>query len=110
LYMTKITKGLLLGVDANSLMHRAYHAYPASLTSTDGRPVNAVYGFTSMLLDVLLKYKPEYVFCAFDTHKPTFRHSDYVGYKANRPKTDSELVDQFEFVDDVLNALNIPIV
>lgn len=107
--MATIQKGLLLGIDANSLLHRAYHAYPLSLTTEDGHPVNAVYGFTSMLLDVLLKLRPEYVFCALDTHAPTFRHTEYVGYKANRPKTDSELIDQLDYVDEVLKALNIPV-
>lgn len=104
-----LTKGLLLAVDANSLLHRAYHAYPLTLTTTDGQPVNAVYGFTSMFLDALLQYKPEYVFCAFDTKKPTFRHVSYTGYKANRPETDSELVGQIPYVYEVLQSLNIPI-
>lgn len=104
-----LTKGLLLAVDANSLLHRAYHAYPLSLTTTDGQPLNAVYGFTSMFLDALQQYKPEYVFCAFDTKKPTFRHISYAGYKANRPQTDSELIGQIPFVYEVLKALNIPV-
>jgi len=104
-----LTKGLLLAVDANSLLHRAYHAYPLSLTTTDGQPVNAVYGFTSMFLDAILQYKPEFVYCAFDTKKPTFRHVSYTGYKANRPETDSELVGQIPYVYDVLRSLNIPI-
>jgi DNA polymerase-1 len=104
-----VTKGLLLAVDANSLLHRAYHAYPLTLTTTDNQPVNAVFGFASMLLDALLFYKPEYVFCAFDTNKPTFRHTAYTEYKANRPKTDSELVLQLPYVYEVLKALNIPV-
>lgn len=104
-----LSKGLLLAVDANSLLHRAYHAYPPTLTTTDGQLVNAVYGFTSMFLDAVLLFKPEYVFCAFDTKKPTFRHTAYVGYKANRPKTDSELIGQIPYVFDVLRALNIPV-
>lgn len=104
-----LTKGLLLAVDANSLLHRAYHAYPLSLTTTDGQPVNAVYGFTSMFLDAILQFKPEFVYCAFDTKKPTFRHVTYTGYKANRPETDSELVGQIPYVYDVLRSLNIPI-
>lgn len=104
-----LTKGLLLAVDANSILHRAYHAYPLSLTTTDGAPVNAAYGFTSMFLDALLQFKPEYVFCAFDTKKPTFRHVSYAGYKANRPETDSELMNQLPFVYEILQALNIPI-
>ena len=104
-----LTKGLLLAVDANSILHRAYHAYPLSLTTTDGQPVNAVYGFASMFIDALLQYKPEYVFCAFDTKKPTFRHVAYTGYKANRPETDSELIGQIPYVYAFLKTLNIPI-
>ncbi|MCC7303975.1 hypothetical protein IT418_00980 [bacterium] len=104
-----LTKGLLLAVDANSLLHRAYHAYPLSLTTTDGQPVNAVYGFTAMFLDALLQFKPEYVFCAFDTKKPTFRHVSYTGYKANRPVADNELVTQIPYVYEVLKTLNIPV-
>ncbi len=104
-----LTKGLLLAIDANSLLHRAYHAYPLTLTTTDGQPVNAVYGFTSMLLDAILTYKPEYVFCAFDTKKATFRHVAYAGYKANRPQTDNELLTQIPYVYEVLKSLNIPV-
>jgi len=106
---TKKGNGLLLAIDANSLLHRAYHAYPLTLVTSDGKPVNAVYGFTAMLLDALLKYRPEFVFCAFDTAKPTFRHTEYVGYKAHRPQTDSDLINQIPFVDKVLEALNIPV-
>lgn len=104
-----VNKGLLLCVDANSILHRAYHAYPANLTTEDGKPVNAVYGFTSMFLDALLRYKPEYVFCAFDTKKPTFRHVEYVGYKANRPHADQDFIIQYPFVHEVLSALSIPV-
>jgi len=62
-----------------------------------------------MFLDALLQYKPEFVYCAFDTKKPTFRHVSYTGYKANRPETDSELVGQIPYVYEVLKTLNIPI-
>ena len=99
----------LLAIDANSLLHRAYHAYPISLTTADGEPVNAVFGFTSMLLEVLLKLEPKYVIAAFDTKAPTFRHTLYTGYKANRPQTDSELAMQVDKAKQVLRALNIPI-
>jgi len=108
--MTKTKdNGLLMAIDANSLLHRAYHAFPLTLVTSDGKPVNAAFGFTAMLLDALLKYKPQFVFCAMDTSKPTFRHTEYVGYKAHRPKTDSDLISQFEYVDRVLEALNIPV-
>ncbi len=96
-------------IDTNSLMHRAYHAYPISLVNAQGEPVNAVYGVTSMLLDLLLKFTPKYVVCAFDSKAPTFRHKKYTGYKAKRPKTDSELTGQFKAIKEVISSLNIPI-
>ncbi|MCC7289828.1 hypothetical protein IT417_01070, partial [bacterium] len=65
-------KDLFIGIDANAIIHRAFHAYPASLTTSDGVQVNAVYGFTVMLLQVLKQFDPKYVVCAFDTSKPTF--------------------------------------
>ncbi len=102
-------KKIMLLVDANSLLHRAYHAYPLNLTAPDGSIVNATYGFTSMLLDVLAKIGPKYVVVAFDTKAPTFRHKEYTGYKANRPQTDSELISQVQKTKDILKALNIPV-
>lgn len=98
----------LVLIDGNSLIHRAYHALPP-LTAPDGTQVNAVYGFTMMLLRVLEDLKPEYIAMTFDLPGPTFRHIQYVGYKANRPKADDGLVPQFQLVRDVTRAFNIPI-
>jgi len=102
-------KSNLLLVDANSLIHRAYHSYPLSLVNAKGEPINAVFGFTSMLLDILNRYKPKYVICAFDSKAPTFRHKEYTGYKAHRPKTDMDLSNQFAYAKQVVNSLNIPL-
>ena len=107
--MSKQDNTLLL-IDTNSLIHRAYHAYPLTLINAKGEPVNAVYGVTSMLLDVLLKLKPKYVIAVFDSKGPTFRHKEYTGYKAHRPKADSELSHQFKGVKEIIQALNIPII
>ena len=63
----------LLLIDGNNLFHRAYHAIPP-LTSKDGDVVNAVFGFSNMLLKAIDEVKPDYVACAFDTAAPTFRH------------------------------------
>ncbi len=98
----------LVLIDGNSLIHRAYHALPP-LNAPNGEQVNAVYGFTSMLLRVLQELKPEYIAMTFDLPAPTFRHLQYVGYKANRPAADSELVPQFARVRDVVRSFNIPI-
>lgn len=104
--MTKEKTELLL-VDGSALLHRAYHAYP-KLTSRDGKLVNAVYGFASMLIAALDSIHPEYVAVAWDVGKPTFRHEQYVAYKAQRPKTDEELIEQIPAVHEMLSAFGIP--
>lgn len=99
----------LVLIDGNAILHRAYHALPGSLTTKDGQPINAVYGFVSMLLRVVTDLKPTHIAVAFDTAKPTFRHVEYIGYQANRPRTESELSSQFEVCYKVLGSMNIPI-
>ncbi len=102
-------KKLCIAVDSNAIIHRAFHAYPPSLTSVDGLQVNAVFGFASMLLKILDTFNPEYIVCAFDTEKPTFRHADFADYKANRKPTDMSLIAQFPLVDNLVESFNIPI-
>ncbi len=100
----------LVLIDANALVHRAYHAFPPTLALREsGQPVNAVYGFTVLLLDVLNKFEPEYAICAFDTDKPTIRHTEFSAYKAHRKPIDTELISQFPIVYDVVEAFNIPL-
>lgn len=89
-------------------MHRAYHALPP-LTTREGKLVNAVYGFTSMLLKVLADIKPDYVLATFDLKGPTFRHEEYKEYKAKRVKAPDEFYEQIPLVKDVVRAFNIPI-
>jgi len=101
---------LFIAIDGNAIVHRAYHAYPPSLVTSQGIQVNAVFGFTVMLLEVLKKYDPHYIFCAFDTKKPTFRHTQFSDYKANRKPMDEGLAEQFPLVEEVVRALNIPII
>lgn len=108
--LVKTHKDRFLAIDANAIIHRAFHAYPPTLQTEDGLQVNAVYGFTVMLLSALKTFDPKYVLCAFDTHKPTFRHLEYVDYKATRKPTDQSLIDQFPLVEEILKAFNIPIV
>lgn len=99
----------LVLVDGHALVFRAYYAFPASLTDKQGKQVNAIYGFTSMLLTIIKEQHPEYLAVAFDMDKPTFRHLEFVGYKAQRPETDVELTDQLDRVREMVRALNIPI-
>jgi DNA polymerase-1 len=100
---------IFLAIDANAIIHRAFHAYPPNLQTEDGLQVNAVYGFTTMLLSALENFHPEFVMCAMDTSEPTFRHEFYLDYKGTRAPTDQSLIDQMPMVEEVLNSFNIPI-
>jgi len=95
-------------IDGNALIHRAYHAIPP-LTAKDGTMVNAVYGFTSMLLKVLSDLKPDYMAVSFDVAGGTFRDEVYEDYKATRVKADDSLYDQIPLCYDVVEAFDIPI-
>ncbi|MCL5946505.1 MAG: DNA polymerase I [Chloroflexi bacterium] len=95
-------------VDGHALIHRAFHAIPL-LTTSAHEPVNAVFGFTSMVLKALQDLQPECIAVAFDTAAPTFRKLQFDAYKAQRPQTPPELVSQFSLVRDVVQALGIPI-
>lgn len=95
-------------VDGHALIYRAYHAFPA-LTDPTGRLVNAVYGFTRILLTAIRELKPEYLCVAFDHKGPTKRASElYDQYKAQRAPMPDDLIPQIALVKDVVDALNIP--
>ena len=79
------------------------------LTTSKGELVNAVFGFTSMLLRVLNDIKPEYAVVAFDTKAPTFRHTQYTAYKAHRIAAPEEMHQQLPRIKEVVDSLNIPI-
>ena len=102
-----MTKKLLL-IDGNAIIHRAYHALPP-LTTKKGELVNAVYGFSSTVLNVIEKFKPDYVVASFDLAGPTFRHKKFKDYKATRTKAPDDLYAQIPLVKDVVRAFNIPI-
>lgn len=95
-------------LDCFSLLFRAFHAFPLSLTAPDGRLTNAVFGFTKLLLDVLQQVEPKYLIAAVDMGKPTFRHAEYVDYKANREEAPNELKQQIKDMYAVLQVLEIP--
>lgn len=96
----------LLLVDGSALLHRAYHAYPP-LKTKKGELVGAVYGVASILISALESELPSHVMVAWDLPKPTFRHVKYVGYKAQRPKADLEMVVQIPKVKEVIEAMGI---
>ena len=101
-------KNRYLLIDGNALIHRGFHAIPA-LSTKDGEPTNAVYGFTMILLRAIKDLKPTHIACSFDLAGPTFRHDEFDHYKANRVKADPELYTQFDRVKEVVRTLNIPI-
>jgi len=85
----------LLLIDANSLVHRAFHALPA-LTTPQGKPSGALYGLASIILKLLKEQRPTYCAAFFDRPEPTFRDKLYADYKAHRPPTDNMLLFQIK--------------
>ncbi len=99
----------LLLLDGHSLAYRAFFALPVeNFSTTTGQHTNAVYGFTSMLINVLRDEQPTHVAVAFDVSRQTFRLQEYSEYKAKRNKTPTEFSSQLPLIEEVLDALNIP--
>lgn len=100
----------LLLIDSYALLYRAYYAMPPTLTTRSGEPINAVLGFSSLLIDVLLKFQPTNCIAVMDSRGPTIRHEEFGLYKANRKESDALFVQQLPRSRDLLDAFNIPIV
>lgn len=96
-------------IDGNSLMHRAFHATPPNLSTRDGRPTNAIFGFFNMFIKLVETFNPDGVICAFDKGKPQVRIDMLEQYKAQRPPMDPGLRPQFAYVKELLGALSIPV-
>ncbi len=94
-------------IDTFNFLHRAYHALPKTFTDKEGNPTNAVYGVTSMLINVLNQLKPNYVVAALDSIEPTFRTEDFTGYKAHRKPMEEDLSSQIPKVFEMLDAFGI---
>src|SRR5437588_571726 len=99
----------LVLIDGHAMIHRAFHAVPEQLTSSTGEPVNATFGFTSMLMKALTEEKPEYVAMTFDRPAPTFRHQQFAEYKAHRPTLPDNMRPQFRRIHELVQAFGIPI-
>src|SRR6266702_2585942 len=99
----------LLLLDGHSVAYRAFFALPPeNFSTTTGQPTNAVYGFTAMLINVLRDEQPTHVAVAFDRGEPTFRHEQYVEYKATRRESPADFRSQLSLIFEVLDALGIP--
>ncbi|MGB1900797.1 MAG: 5'-3' exonuclease, partial [Candidatus Puniceispirillaceae bacterium] len=101
-------KGRLVLVDGSGYIFRAFHALPP-MTRRDGTPVNAVYGFTAMLMKLIDDLQPDHVAVVFDVARKTFRSDIYPEYKANRSEPPEDLVPQFALVRAATKALSLPL-
>jgi DNA polymerase-1 len=99
---------ILLLIDANSIIHRSFHALPP-FTGPDGRPTGALYGISAMMLTLLRTAKPDYAAAAFDRPEPTFRDAKYKEYKAQRPATADELVAQIIEARKLFEAFGVKV-
>ncbi len=97
----------LLLLDGNSLTYRAFFALPSDMSTASGQVTNAVFGFTSMLVNLLREQRPDGVLVAFDRPEPTFRHAAVPEYKAQREAAPEVLRQQMGLVREVLAALGI---
>jgi DNA polymerase-1 len=97
----------LLLLDGNSLTYRAFFALPPDMATASGQVTNAVFGFTSMLINLLRDNRPDGVIAAFDRPEPTFRHEVVADYKANRTAAPDILRQQMGLVRQVVETLGI---
>ncbi len=98
---------VFLLIDGHAVIYRAFYALP-KLTDPKGRVVNAVYGFTRILLAAINEFEPKYLAVTFDHRKPTFRHKEFKDYKAQRPEMPDDLKPQIPLVKEIVTVLNIP--
>ena len=108
---TPTARPRLLLLDGHSLAYRAFYALPVeNFSTTTGQPTNAVYGFTSMLINALRDENPTHIGVAFDVSRTTFRTVEYPEYKATRSASPDEFKGQVPLIRDVLESMSIPYV
>ena len=98
----------LILVDGSAYIFRAFHALPP-MNRKDGTPVNAVFGFTSMVMKLMEDLAPDYAIVVLDQARLTFRNDIYSEYKANRSEPPEELIPQFALIREATRALNLPV-
>lgn len=97
----------LMLIDGNSLTYRAFYALPSDLVTASGQVTNAVFGFTSMFINLVRDHAPDAIAVAFDRSEPTFRHEAEPEYKANRDETPDILRQQIPIVRQVIDTLGV---
>jgi DNA polymerase-1 len=95
-------------IDGNSLLYRSYYAIQR-LSTSQGFPTNAIYGFINTLRKIVEQEKPHYLGIVFDTGKPTIRHQMFKAYKAHRKPMPEDLIPQVPVLKKVIRAMNIPL-
>ena len=97
----------LILIDGSGFIFRAFYALPP-LTNPDGIPINAVYGYCNMIINIIETFQPEQVIVVFDTKRKTFRNDIYKDYKSNRVDPPDELVPQFSIIREATEAFDLP--
>ena len=100
----------LMLLDGNSLTYRAFFALPTDMATASGQVTNAVFGFTSMFINLVKDHQPDGVLVTFDRPEPTFRHEANPEYKANRTAAPDILRQQMGLVREVLAALRVTVI
>lgn len=98
---------LIMALDGNSLAYRAFFALPEDMATSSGQTTNAVYGFATMLINLVKEHKPDGVVVVFDRPEPTFRHEANPEYKAQREKAPDTLFQQLGLIREFLDAAGI---
>ena len=96
----------LILIDGSAYIFRAYYALPP-MSRNDGTPINAVFGFTNMLVKLIEDYQEDKLIVVFDAARKNFRNNIYPDYKANRGDTPEDLIPQFELIRQCVEAFNI---
>jgi len=102
-------ENLLIIIDGNHLIHRAFYAIQNPLINSKGEQTNAVYGFAGMLMNIIEIERPQYIAMTFDEKAPTFRHEAYKEYKGTRKKSPDELKAQIPRIHELVKSFNMPI-
>ena len=99
----------ILLLDGHSLAYRAFYALPVeNFTTSSGQHTNAIYGFASMIMNLIRDEKPTHIATAFDVSRKTFRTEKFPEYKANRASTPDEFRSQLSYINELLTAFKIP--
>ena len=107
--MNKRAKQRFVVIDGHHLIHRAFYAIQNPLKTSAGIPTNAIYGFASMLLNIIELEKPDYIAMTFDEKAPTFRHEMHEEYKGTRKKAPDALYEQIPLIRNMVESFNMPI-